>query len=191
MKWLLYCCIIALGHADAAQVVDLIEYPPDELPYVSLRECLTELHTLNPFQRYQAFMSLALAANEKPSMLMGKMCSLLPLSHRVHKDGCLLFIGFFLDHLPPNIRTHLMREDISDPCKLAAKADEIWQSSSARSVNAVSATSLAPPGYDDSVNALCRRPQPCPASSVAPRPASRPSHPPYSSTTSDLCWYHH
>ena len=31
-----------------------------------------------------------------------------------------------------------MREDISNPRKLAAKADEIWQSSSARSVNAVS-----------------------------------------------------
>ena len=37
-----------------------------------------------------------------------------------------------------------MREDISDLRKLAAKADKIWQSSSARSVNAESATSLAP-----------------------------------------------
>ena len=129
-----YFCVAALGHADAAQVVDLIEYPPDEdlienpyyeLPYESLRERLTELHTLNPFQRYQEFMSLTLAADKKPSTLMGKMCSLLPLSHRVHKDECFLFNGFFLYHLLPNIRTHLMREDISDPCKLAAKADKI------------------------------------------------------------------
>ena len=44
-----YYCVAALGHTDAAQVVDLIEYPPDELPYESLREHLTELHTLNPF----------------------------------------------------------------------------------------------------------------------------------------------
>ena len=36
-----YYCIAALGRADAAQVVDLIEYPPDELPYESLRELLT------------------------------------------------------------------------------------------------------------------------------------------------------
>ena len=95
-------------------------------------------------------MSLTLATNKKPSMLIGKMCSLLLLSHRVHKDECFLFKGFFLDHLPPNIRTYLMREDISNPRKLAAKADKIWQSSSAKSVNAVSATSPAPPGCDDS-----------------------------------------
>ena len=43
----IYYCV-----ADADLVVDLIEYPPDELPYESLRECLTKVHTLNPFQRY-------------------------------------------------------------------------------------------------------------------------------------------
>ena len=108
----------------------------------------------------------------------------------VHKDECFLFKGFFLNHLPSNIRTHLMREDISNPRKLAAKADEIWQSSFPRSVNTVSATSRSPPGCDDYVNALCQSAQPRPASHVAPRPAPRASHPLSSSTTSDLCWYH-
>ena len=32
-----YYYVAALGHADAAQVVALIKYPPDELPYESLR----------------------------------------------------------------------------------------------------------------------------------------------------------
>ena len=136
-------------------------------------------------------MSLTFATDEKPSTLMKKMCSLLPWSHRVHKDESFLFKGFFLDYLPPNIRTHLMREEISFPRKHAAKADKIWQSSFARSVNPVSATSPAPPGYDESVNTHHQHSQPCPASSVAPRPAPRFSHPPSSSTTSDLCWYHH
>ena len=45
-------CVAALGHAHTAQIVDLIVYPPNELPYESLIERLTELHTLNPFQRY-------------------------------------------------------------------------------------------------------------------------------------------
>ena len=67
-------------------------------------------------------MSLTLAAKEKPSTVMGKMCSLLPLNHRVHKDNFFLFKGFFLDYLPPNVRTHLIREDISVTHKLAAKA---------------------------------------------------------------------
>ena len=76
-----------------------------------------------------------------------------------------------------------MREDISDPRKLAAKADQIWQSSSA------SATSPSPPGFDDSVKALRQHPQPRPASCVAPCPAPHASHPPApsSSATSDLC----
>ena len=185
-----YYCVAALGRADAAQVVDLIEYCPDELPYESLRELLTKLHSLNPFQRYQEFMSLTLAADKKPSTLMGKMCSLLPLSHRVHKDECFLFKGFILDHLPPNIGTFLMGEDIPDLHKLATKADEIWQSSATRSVNAVSATSMAPPGCEDSAIALRQHPQSHPASHVAPCPTPRPAHPLSSSTTSDLCWYH-
>ena len=36
-----YYCVAALGQADAAQVVVLIKYPPDDLPYESLMECLT------------------------------------------------------------------------------------------------------------------------------------------------------
>ena len=56
-----------------------------------------------------------------------------------------------------------MKEDISDPRKLAAKADEIWQSFSARSVNTLSATSSVSPGSDDSFNYLrqCPQPQTC------------------------------
>ena len=47
-----------------------------------------------------------------------------------------------------------MREDISDPRMLAAKADEeICQFSSARSVNTESATSPSSPGFDDSIDA--------------------------------------
>ena len=64
-----------------------------------------------------------------------------------------------------------MREEISNPSKLAAKADEIWQSSSARSVNTVSAASPSLPDQDDYINPLSQRPQPCPAPHVAPCPA--------------------
>ena len=39
-----YYCVGALGRSDAAQIVDLIKFCPDEQP----NESLTELHTLNP-----------------------------------------------------------------------------------------------------------------------------------------------
>ena len=70
-------------------------------------------------------MALTLAADKKLSTLMGKICSLLPMDHRIHKTKCFMFKGFFLNQLPPNICTHLMREDMKDPRKLAAKAKEI------------------------------------------------------------------
>ena len=92
-----YYCVAALNHADAAQVVDLIEDPPKDQPYDSLKQCLTELHTVNTFQRYQALM-----ADKKPSTLMGKMCSLLPLDHRIHKTECFMFKGFFLAPKQPH-----------------------------------------------------------------------------------------
>ena len=68
-----YYCVAALNSAYATQVVDLIEDPPEDGPYESLKQYITELHTLNPFQRYQAMMALTLDADEKQSTLMGKM----------------------------------------------------------------------------------------------------------------------
>ena len=53
-----YYCVGALNHANASQVVDLIEFSPEENPYKFLMEHLTELHTLNPFQRFQVLMAL-------------------------------------------------------------------------------------------------------------------------------------
>ena len=79
-----------------------------------------------------------------------------------------MFKGFFLNPLPPNIRNHLMRKDIKDPRKLAAKAGKIWQSASDRSINAVSlASPPAPVPEDAALNALRQRqplrPAPCAA----------------------------
>ena len=90
----------ALYRVEATKVDDLIEDPPEEGPYESLKQSLTELPTLNPFQRYQAMMALTLAADKKPSTMMGKMCSLLPPDHRIHKTECFMFMGFFLNHFP-------------------------------------------------------------------------------------------
>ena len=85
--------------------------------------------------------------------------------------------------LAPNIRTHLMREDIKDPRKLAAKADEIWQSASEQSINAVSwASPPAPaPVLEDSALTALRqsqppRPTPRPTPRAAPCPAPHSTH---------------
>ena len=50
-----YYCVRALGWSDAAQIVNLIGFPQDKLPYEFLKECFTELHTLNPFSEVSGF----------------------------------------------------------------------------------------------------------------------------------------
>ena len=179
-----YYCVAVLNRADAVQVVDLIEDPLEDKPYESLKQRLTKLHTMKPFQRYKTLLALTLVADEKLSTLMGKMCSLLPLDHRIHKTECFMFKGFFLNHLPPNIRTHLMREDIKDPRKLAAKADKISQFISDQSIDTVSSTSPPVPIPEDAaLNALCQRQPPCPAPRDAPYPAPRSARPPLRTPT--------
>ena len=87
-----------------------------------------------------------------------------------------------------------MREDIKDPRKLPAKADEIWQSASDQSDNVVSAASPPVPVPEDAaLNALRQQPPPCPSPPAAPCPAPYSICPaaPSSSQNYNHCWYHH
>ena len=119
-------------------------------------------------------MALTRAEDKKLSILMG---SSLPLDHRIHKTECFMLKGFFHNNLPPNIQTQLMREDIKDPRKLVAKADE----TSFKRCCLQHSSSMPPP-----------RPAPCTAFFAAPCPAPLATHPPAqsSSQNSDQCWYH-
>ena len=74
-----------------------------------------------------------------------------------------------------------MREDIKDPRKLAAKADEIWQSAFDQSIYMVSVASPQVPVQEDAaLNALhlCPPPRPAPLAATCPAPrTARPTAP--------------
>ena len=127
--------------------------------------------------------------DNKIGFMISKMCSLLSLDHSIHKTECFMFKGFFHNNLPPNIRTHLMREDIKDHRKLAAKADKIWHSASDWRVNVFYAAS--PSGQvpkEAALKALHQCPPPYPAPSPAPHAARPPAL--SSSQNFNKCWYH-
>ena len=44
-----YHCVCALNHQDAAQIVDLIQFPPEDRPYKIRKDHLIKFHTLKPF----------------------------------------------------------------------------------------------------------------------------------------------
>lgn len=171
-------CVAALSKDDAKQILDVLRAPGPN-PYETLKRRLTQLHELNPFQRYEAFMSLTLAPDQKPSHLMNRMLALVPADYKVD----FLFRGFFLSQLPSNIRSHLFNADFSDPRSLSEKADELWQLNSNHAVSALDVHQET-----EAVNALQRK-----DSRAVPR--SRPSRQsssqsPSSSSSAGRCFYH-
>ena len=80
------------------------------------------MYMLSDFQRYQALQSLPLLSDQRPSELMDKKLVLLPEGE---KPG-FFFRGFFMDRLLADIRAHLLWESISDPRRMALRADELW-----------------------------------------------------------------
>ena len=79
------------------------------------------MYTLTNFQRYQALQSIPVLTDQRASELMDKMLVVLPEDE---KAG-FFFQGLFMDHLPADIRSHLMIEWITDPRWMVTRADKL------------------------------------------------------------------
>ena len=139
----------------AAQILDLIQVPPAGEAYKVLKDHLTTINSLNDYQRFEAFVSLHLTVDQKPSHLMNRLLMFLLDDYKPEFILC----GLFLHRLPIKIRSHLLQEKISDPCALALKADELFQSRISSPVNL-----LAEQLEDVQVNAVATRTHPSPPS---------------------------
>ena len=176
-------CLAALPQDVACRLLDLVRAPPAD-PYEALRNRLIQMYTLSDFQRYQALQSLPLLSDQRPSELMDKMLVLLPEDE---KPG-FFFRGLFMDRLPADIRAHLLSESISDPRRMALRADELWMVRG-RSVP----VQVLSEQFED-VYALPRRNSSTRSGTrgSVPRSSSRPSVPEDGRRTdsSGVCWYH-
>ena len=142
---------------------------------------------LNDYQRFEALVSLPHSGDQKPSHLMNRMLALLPDDYKPD----FILRGLFLWCLPIDVRSHLLREKVSDPRALALKADELYQSRvSPSSVN------LLADDFDESlhvnlVSSCARTPKTSnyvkvPLSKRSPTPAPSSRYP----TMPGLCWFH-
>ena len=176
-----YHAVAVLPQEVASQILDLIRAPPAGDPYGVLRERLITLYTLNDYQRLEALVSLPLSGDQKPSHLMNRMLALLPDDYKPD----FILRGLFLRRLPIDVRSHLLREKVSDPRALALKADELYQSRvSPSSVNLL-ADDFGESLHLNLVSSRARTPKtsnsvkvPLSKRSPTPAPSSRsPTHP--------------
>ena len=83
----------------------------------------TFFYTLDNYQQFEALVSLPLSLDQKPSHLMNRMLALLLDDYKPD----FILRGLFLQRLHIIVRSHLLREKISNPRALALKADELYQ----------------------------------------------------------------
>ena len=89
-----YHAVSVLPQDVASQILDLIRAPPASEPYEFLRERLIKLYTL-----------------------MNRMLALLPNDYKPD----FILSGLFLQHLPIDVRSHLLREKVDNPRALALR----------------------------------------------------------------------
>ncbi len=117
--------VAALDQEVATRVLDLIESPPEEDKYDSLKRRLIETYALSEYERAGQILHAPEMGDAKPSELLDKM-----LGYLGSEKPCFLFRRIFLERLPDEVRTPLMHMDIKDIRALAQAADRLWESKS-------------------------------------------------------------
>ena len=113
--------VTSLSQDVASRVVDLIQSPPAEDPYVAIKEKLLSAYTLSEYQRVETICTMPGLGDRKPSQLMSVMLALCP-----EKDSKSPFFSYqFLRRLPTELRPHLSARIGDDPRELANYADQL------------------------------------------------------------------
>lgn len=114
--------VAALDQETAKRVADIfISPPPIGTKFKVLKERLLSTFSLSSYQRAQRLLQVAPLGDRSPSELMSDMLALV-----AGHEPCFLFKSIFMNHLPKEVRTHLIPIlDSTTPRDLALKADEL------------------------------------------------------------------
>ena len=116
-----YYVLSALDQATATRLLDLINQPPTERKYGTLKERLIDTFGLSKRERASRLLHFRPLGDSKPSTLMDEMLALLG-----EHPPCMLFEQLFLERLPEDIRIQLVDTKIEDHRQLAKRADALW-----------------------------------------------------------------
>jgi hypothetical protein len=118
-----YCHVVAvLPHESLRLVADLVETPPEQEPYQTLKDRLLASHQLTRYQRAERLFAMPALGSRKPSEMMAAMLEVCPRG----EEKTDLFACLFLQRLPRELRVLLARADHKEPKALADHADELW-----------------------------------------------------------------
>lgn len=159
-----YYVLAALDQDTATRLLDLINQPPTENKYKTLKDRLVDSFGLSKRERATRLLHFRPLGDTKPSVLMDEMLALLG-----DHPPCLFFEQLFLERLPEDIRIQLVNAKIEDHRQLTKRADALWASRDMEPATA---------------NAIQRRP---PAGQKRPKHRTTGGAP---DQPNQLCYYH-
>jgi hypothetical protein len=99
--------VSALTKEAVSLVLDVVEHPPERLPYMALKQSLLDSHQLSDYQRIAALHRMEPLGGRKPSELLASMLELCPRGH----ETSIFFTHLFLERLPAKLRITLGEDD--------------------------------------------------------------------------------
>jgi hypothetical protein len=153
--------VSALTKEAVSLVLDVVEHPPERLPYTALKQSLLDSHQLTDYQKIAALHKMEPLGGWKPSELLASMLELCPRGH----ETSIFFTHLFLERLPAELRITLGEDDHQNVRALAKKADSLW------SLHGMKAS------FSASVASLVDGSEPSPVAAVSSRGTSRGGRP--------------
>jgi uncharacterized membrane protein YgcG len=145
--------VSALTKEAVSLVLDVVEHPPEHMPYTALKQSLLDSHQLSDYQRIAALHRMEPLGGRKPSELLASMLELCPRGH----ETSIFFTHLFLERLPAELRITLGEDDHQNVRALAKKADALWSLHGMKSSFSASVASLVEAEEPASVAAVSSR----------------------------------
>ncbi len=159
-------------------VVDIVEeIRTYDDPYEALKDRLLKGFKITRWARMSQIIHHPGLGDLRPSQLLDKMLALLSPGTAPGE----LFMGLFMEKMPPEIRNGVALKDYENPRDLAADADLLWDSKMAAQASGVHVVACRP----DCMAAVHVRPK-----GNARRPQKQRTQGSEDTSASDLCYYH-
>ena len=111
----------AMGFSVLHAVLDLVENPPAEDPYTTLKGHLVLAHQLTPVQKATKCLQVVASANQRPSEVLATLLEYCPPG----EEKTIFFRAAFTMQLPPTIQAYLTGMELTDLKELAQLADRL------------------------------------------------------------------
>ena len=116
-----YYILASLDQDTATRLLDLLDNPPEEGKYQTIKARLLDTFDLSELERASQLLHIHPLGDAKPSELMDEMLSLLS-----NHPPCMLFKQLFLERMPDDIRTQLVVVKHESCRAMAKQADLLW-----------------------------------------------------------------